>query len=130
MTTQIIIDFNEVLISLALNIAEVCPNSVIGAHINDIQKIIRRKENFNKFIDMFCLKVLQYKDRIEACDESYFLEKDFKNDLDGEEVSALDHIISLKSVWKDLKQENKQIVMMSMQVLCELAQQYFDIKFA
>ena len=46
MTTQIIIDFNEVLISLALNIAEVCPNSVIGTHINDIQKIIKRKENF------------------------------------------------------------------------------------
>ncbi len=44
MTTQIITEFNEVLISLALNIAEVCPNSVIGTHIIDIQKMIKNEK--------------------------------------------------------------------------------------
>ncbi len=127
MTTQITTDFNEVLISLALNIADVCPNSVIGVHIVDIQKTIRRKAFFNKFIEVFCVKVLQYKDRIDSGDESYFLEKDYKDDLDKEEESALTHIISMKSIWKELKPANKEIVMMNMQILCELAQQYFDI---
>ncbi len=127
MATQITTDFNEVLISLALNIADVCPNSVIGIHIVDIQKTIRRKAFFTKFIDVFCIKVLQYKDMIDSGDESYFLEKDYKSDLDKEEESALTHIISMKSIWKELKPENKEIVIMNMQILCELAQQYFTI---
>lgn len=126
MTTQIITDFNGVLISLALNVADVCPNSIIGVHIKDIQKTINKKENFKKFIDLFVARVLQYKSKIDAGDESYFLEKDFNSDLKSDESSALTHILSFKSIWKDLKQDNKEIVIQSMQILCELAQQYFD----
>lgn len=124
---QIISDFNEILLSLALNISEVCPNTVIGAHIKDVEKFIKRKDNAKKFIELFCLKVLQYKDQIDAGNETFFLKKDYKNDLDDDDI--LSHVISMKNVWTQLKQENKQIVIMNMQMLCELAQQYYDIVF-
>lgn len=126
MTTEIVSDFNNVLISLALNVADVCPNSLIGVHIKDIEKTIKRPDNFKKFINLFCTRVLQYKDQIDEGNEDYFLEKDYKGDLKGEESSALTHILSFKSIWKELKPDNKQIVITSMQILCELAQQYFD----
>ena len=127
MTTQIITDFNEVLISLALNVADVCPNSIIGVHIKDIEKTISKKENFKKFIGLFCVRVLKYKSEIDEGNESYFLEKDFKTDLQDGESDALSHILSFKSIWKELKPSNRQIVITSMQILCALAQQYFDI---
>lgn len=130
MATQIIIDFNDVLISLALNIADVCPNSIIGVHIKDIEKTIKKKENFKKFIDLFCIRVLQYKSKIDEGNESYFLDKDFKSDLRDGESDALTHILSFKSIWKELKQSNKEVVITSMQILCELAQQYFDIIYS
>jgi hypothetical protein len=127
MATQIINDFNDVLISLALNVADVCPNSIIGVHIKDIEKTIKKKENFRKFIDLFCVRVLQYKSKIDEGDESYFLGKDFKEDLKDGESDALSHILSFKSIWKELKPGNKQVVITSMQILCALAQEYFDI---
>jgi hypothetical protein len=127
MATQIITDFNEVLISLALNVADVCPNSIIGVHIKDIEKAIKKSDNFKKFINLFCIRVLKYKNKIDEGNESYFLEKDFENDLRDGESDALSHILSFKSIWKELKPDNKQIVITSMQILCELAQQYFDI---
>jgi hypothetical protein len=125
----IITDFNGVLLSLALNVADVCPTSIIGVHITDIEKLLNKKENFKKFIDLFCTRVLIYKSRIDEGDEDYFLEKDFKSDLKDEESSALTHVLSFKSIWKDLKHDNKQIVITSMQMLCELAQNYFDIVY-
>lgn len=127
--TQIIIDFNNTLLSLAHNIASVCPKSIIGTNVKDIDKSIRNKENFTKFIDLFCIKVLQYKKKIDEGDEEFFMEKDYKSDLsdvsDSNE-SYLNHVISLKSVWGLLKNENKQIVMMNMKILCELSQQYYE----
>lgn len=127
-TIEIINDFNNILLSLAQNIAVVCPTSIIGTSIKDIEKQIMKKENFNKFIDLFCIKVLQYKDKIDAGDESFFIKKDYKNDLNDQTDDVLSQVITMKSIWTDLKQENKEIVLFNMQMLCELAQQYFEIK--
>ena len=35
------------------------------------------------------------------------------------------HVLSLKSIWNQLKKENKNIVIMHMQILCALTQEYF-----
>lgn len=123
----LVTDFNNGLLSLASNVAAVCPDSIISANFKDIEKQIKKKENFCKFIDLFCIKVLQYKDQIDSGDESFFMNKDYKSDLHGQQDATLDHVITLKSVWADLKQENKEIVMLNMQILCELSQQYFNI---
>lgn len=119
-------DFNSTLLSLAFNISSICPNSIIGTNIKDIEKTINRKVNFTKFIDLFCIKVLQYKNEIDEGKESFFLGKDYKKDLEDHASDALNHVITMKSIWGDLSRENKNIVILNMQILCELAQQYFN----
>jgi len=123
---ELITDFNNVLLSLSQNIACVCPTSVIGTNIKDIEKQIKRKENFNKFIDLFCIKVLQYKSEIDSGNEDFFMNKDYKNDLHDQNEDLLDHVLSMKTIWSQLKKGNKEIVIMNMQILCELSQQYFN----
>jgi len=123
--TQTITDFNEVLLSMAQNLAEVCPNSIIGANIRDIEKSLKLRCNFTKFIDLFCIKVLPYKAQIDSGDETYFLNKNYEDDVGQADSSSLNGILSLKSVWRDLKPENKEIVMSSMQILCALALDYY-----
>ena len=93
--TLLISDFNNTLLSLASNVAMVCPNSIISANYKEIEKQINRRDNFNKFIDLFCIKVLQYKDQIDLGDESFFMNKDYKNDL-------IFHFLSLSILLKML----------------------------
>lgn len=122
---QLVIDFNSTLLSLAQNVASICPTSIIGSNIKDIEKQIKRKENFTKFIDLFCIKVLQYKDQIDSGEETFFMTKDYSKDIEGHDI-GLNDIISLQSVWKEFKKENKDIVILNMQILCDLAQLYFN----
>ena len=129
---EVINDFNQTILSLAQNIAYVCPNSIVGNNIKDIEKAIKKRDNFTKFVDIFCIKVLKYKDEIDNGKDSFFMDKDYKEDLkddgvtDDEISSQLDIVISIKSIWSQLKRENKDIVIQNMQILCELAQIYFN----
>jgi hypothetical protein len=124
---EIISDFNNTLLSLAQNIAMVCPSSVIGTSIKEFEKHIKKPENLRKFIDLFSVKVLKYKDRIDNGDESFFMTNDYKDDLKGQGEDALSHVITMKSVWKELKPANKEIVILNMQILCALSLEYFVI---
>ena len=122
----IITDFNNILLTLVQNIATICPRSVLGTNIKDIEKQFKNPKNFNKFIDLFCIKILIHKDKIDTCNESFFLDdRNIKNSLNDQPSGILDQVMSMKSVWHELKQENKEIVFMNMQILCELCQQYF-----
>jgi hypothetical protein len=125
-------DFNQTLSSLAISIADVCPDSIIGNNINDIKKTINNKQNFTKFIDVFCIKVLKYKKEIDEGKDSFFLNKDYSADLtDCDGISdKLDLVLSLKNVWAKMKPDNKKIVIMNMQILCALAQMYFEFVYA
>ena len=119
-------DFNNTLTTLALNIADTCPGSLIANNISDIQKSINRPQNFTKFIDLFTAKVLIYKSQIDEGNESFFIGKDYKSDLGVKDDSYLNDIISLKSVWLKLSKENQKTVIIYMQILCALSQNYFD----
>lgn len=123
---QIISDFNDTLLSLATNLADVRPTSIIGTNIKDIEKVFRRKDNFTKFIDLFSIRVLRYKDDIDDGNDNFFMHKDYAEDLNDCDSSYLNHVISLKSIWQELKVENRQIVILNMQLLCALAQQYLE----
>ena len=124
--TNIVNDFNNMLISLVQNIAAICPRSIIGTNIRDIEKQFKNPKNFNKFIDLFCIKILIHKDKIDACEETFFLDDtNIKKSLDDQPAGILDQVLSMKSVWHELKQENKEIVFLNLQMLCELAQEYF-----
>src|SRR5579863_5758208 len=101
--TEIIDNFNEVLLSLVENVASVCPRSIIATNINHVRKAITNKNSPNKFIELFCLKVLQYRDQIDAGDDNFFMNKDFKDDLSDQSSSLIDIVSSLKCVWTQLK---------------------------
>lgn len=122
---ELVTDFNGVLLSLAMDIANVCPKSIIGTNIKDIERQIKKRDNFTRFIDLFCIKVLQYKSQIDSGDESFFMNKDYSSDVNDQGEDALNHVLTMKSVWTELKQENKNIVIMNMQILCELAMEYY-----
>ena len=129
---EVVNDFNQTILSLSQNIACVCPNSIVGNNIKDIEKAVKNKENFTKFIDIFCVKVLKYKNEIDEGKDSFFMDKDYRDDLkdnstnDDAISSQLDIVISIKSIWSQLKRDNKDIVIQNMQILCELAQIYFS----
>ena len=121
---QLIVDFNTVLYDLAISIADVCPNSIIGKNIGDVKKTINNKEYRTKFIEIFVAKVLVYKEKIDAGEESFFLSKSYEKDFEGNE-SQMHQIFEFKSIWSKLKHDNKELVKQYMQILCELAQNYF-----
>jgi hypothetical protein len=123
---NIITDFNNILTSLIQNVATICPRSVLGTNIKDIEKQFKNSRNFTKFIDIFCIKILIHKTKIDECNETFFLdENNIKKSLTDQPSDILDQVLSMKSVWHELKQENKDIVFFNLQMLCDLAQQYY-----
>lgn len=128
---QTVDDFNNLLLMLLKNIASVCPDSIIGRNIKDIDKTFKSAlpVNKSKFMDIFIAKVLQYKPQIDSGNEDFFLKKksyddDLKDISDGQESWA-DTVFEFKTVWTQLKRENKDLVIQYMKILCELAQNYF-----
>jgi hypothetical protein len=117
-------DFNCTLLDLADNIAYVCPYSIIGNNIKDIHKTVRRLEKKNKLIEIFIVKILPYKDKIDEGDDAFFLGKSFNKDLDGDN-SMINKVFEFKNIWTILKIENKTLLIQYMQLLCMLAQKYF-----
>jgi hypothetical protein len=126
---DIVADFNSTLITLLTNLATVCPNSIIGTNINTIVKTVNNKQYPTKFIEMFCIKVLKYKEEIDAGNDDFFLKKDFKEDMTDSDIS-IDIVPSIKALWKDLKAENRKISVYTLQILCALAQEYFIYTFS
>lgn len=120
---QIVSDFNSLLLDLCNNVADICPDCVIGANIAEIRRQLKKPENMLKFIDIFVGKVLLYKDKIDAGDESFFLNKSYDSDVGDQ--SLMSKVFEFKSIWVQLKPENKTLVIQYMQLLCQLAQQYF-----
>jgi hypothetical protein len=123
---QTVADFNSVFLDLCRNLAEVCPNSIIGQNINLVEGAVANPKNKTKFIDIFVNKVLQYKDKIDNSDEEFFLRKSYDDDVESDN-SLMNKVFEFKSIWMDLKKENKELVIQYMQILCELSQNYFMV---
>jgi hypothetical protein len=120
---KIVSEFNTVFFDFIKNIAQICPSSIIGRNMTEIEKAFRNMPKKNSFIDAFVAKVLPYKSQIDRGDEEFFLKKDYSNDL--ENASWGSKVFEFKNIWTKLKQENKEIVIQYMQGLCLLAQEYF-----
>lgn len=121
---EIVNDFNNMLLDLTKNIASVCPNSIIGKNKGDITNALNNPSYFTKFIDIFVSNVLIYKKYIDNGDDKFFM-----NELDDQEIedtgASADQIFKFKEIWQKLKQKNKDMVIQYMQILAELAQDYF-----
>jgi hypothetical protein len=129
---QIVKDFNDLTLELALNISYLCPTSLIGVHIKEIEKMIKNPTFFYKFIDLFCAKVLKYKEQIDNGSEDFFLKENYEKDL--EEYNAkfkrddiINHVFKFKSIWQTLDIHNKNVIITFMKYLGNLAEEYFKI---
>ena len=128
MVEQIVNDFNSTLMDLIKNVALIRPRSIVGRNVSTIEKIINQKNNKNKAIEIFVAKVLIYKDKIDKGDESFFMQKHYDKDLDGDQ-SLISSVFEFKKMWSELSQNNKNIVIQFMQLLCLLAQNYFMVLY-
>lgn len=122
--TTLVTDFNDTLLSLAKNISDICPTSIIATNLRDLERLVKNPSNKTKFIDLFCAKVLQYKDKIDEGDDSFFMKKSYDSDLDGDQ-SLINRVFELKHIWNDLSTENRLVVKEYMKILCALSEQYF-----
>jgi hypothetical protein len=120
---QLIFEFNSVSLDLVKNIAAICPNSLVGRNIKDIENAYKSLTRKNAFIETFVLKVLPHKQQIDEGNEDFFLKKDYSSDFENNELGS--KVFEFKNIWKDLKPQNKNIVIQYMQILCKISQEYF-----
>ena len=123
----IISDFNETLIDLATQLSILCPTSVIANNLDILKQLMKREPK--KMMDIFVLYILKYKKRIDAGDDNFFMNNNFDAEL-GEvgnkmnDNSIFQKAFEFKSIWKQLKQDNREIVKQYMQLLCQLSFDY------
>jgi hypothetical protein len=125
-------NFNSILKDFAQNMAYICPDTIIGQNIGYINKTLDNLKEKEKFIDLFCAKILIFKPVLDNDDnpkerEQFFYKRSYDDDLKGTDAEGFDRIFIFKDIWKNLKQENKDMVILYMKALAEIAQQYYCI---
>lgn len=124
--SEIIRDFNNLFETLVEDTSKIAPTSTIGANKKEILDAIKIKPTL--VIDIFCLKVLKYKNQIEDDNEyeKFFMGKNYNDDVsDVTHINIMDHIFELKNIWSTLNNTNKEVIRTYMKFLCGLAQDYF-----
>lgn len=106
--------------------------------INDLILVFPEYDNLKIFKEKFTLlkstnprliltyfknTVYTYKDQINSKDESFFLEKNYDEDvqIDNKEW-ALDEVLNLKVLWGQLNDDNKSTVWKYFQILIKLCE--------
>lgn len=117
-------DFNIMIIDLATQIANVCPTSIIGTNLNVLKNLVKTKPE--TIIDIFVQKVLKYKPQIDDGDESFFMNNSFSSETDGADDKVA-KVFEFKNIWKQLNNQNKDIVKQYMKYLCQLALAYLNL---
>jgi hypothetical protein len=117
--------FNENVLKLATQLSKIVPESLIAKNLSNLGLVIRTTPK--KAIEVFVLYVLEHKSKIDAGDETYFLNNDYEN-ITSIDKDNTQRMFEFKDVWGKLSDENKQLVIQYMQFLCDIAQQYFLIK--
>ena len=64
-----------------------------------------------KPIEMFRVYALKYREQIISRDEGFFLNHDFKDEITADNVNlSVEILMTLKSYWKQLTDDNKDVV--------------------
>ena len=86
--------------------------------------------NQTKIIEIFTIHVLPYRDRIEACDEEYFLSNNDKlEEKYNNDKNIITNIFKFKNIWLTLNDINKKKVTKFLTILCTYSAHYFKLKF-
>ena len=73
-----------------------------------------------KPIQMFREYAPKYRKEIVLCDESFFLNHDFKDELESDTNLSVDILLKLKVYWKGLESDNKSIIWSYLNLLYKL----------
>ena len=119
-------EFNKTLLDLTEQLALICPNTVVSNNLGNLRMVLN---NFpSKVIELFIIHVLPDKERIDAGDRDYFLNKSYDDALEGD-TNATKKFFEFKDIWYKLSDENQNLVVQYMQCLCFYAQEYFMAKY-
>lgn len=119
-------DFNKTLLDLSEQLSLICPNTVVSNNLGNLRMVMN---NFpSKILELFIIHVLPDKDRIDASDKDYFLNKSYDDALDNDK-NATKKFFEFKDIWYKLSNENQTLVVQYMQCLCYYAQEYFMEKY-
>jgi hypothetical protein len=119
----LLVEFNDICLKFIEQIACICPDSVIANNTDIIRRIIHTTPV--KIIDIFVLYILKYKPHIDARNEQFFLEGMFADDT-HDDNDIITKIFEFKTLWRTLSDNNKDVVIQYMQILCQLALEYIS----
>ena len=123
MTSNIIIQFNEILLSFLVQIVPI----VGSTYYNNLQFVI--KINSASPIENFLYYAIECRDKIMNRDESYFRD-DTIISKSGVKENKLDEIFKLRNIIDYLEPASKDIVWDIFQALLILGEEYIKIKYS
>lgn len=121
--SDIQIEFNQTLYDLASQLVILCPYSFVAKNISVLGILLNTEPS--KVIDLFTLRALKYKNQFDSGNDSFFLNGNFSDDVNGDS-SIVGKIFELKESWKNLSDENKKIVRQYIKYLFELSNEYCE----
>jgi hypothetical protein len=86
-----------------------------------LKQIVRN--NPKKIVDIFVQYILKYKQQIDSGDENFFMSKTYDNEIDDDMINK---VFEFKTLWKQLNDDNKGVVIQYMQCLCQLSLNYVN----
>ena len=110
-TTQLDKFFNE--------LCEMFPEDKNIAMAKDTLFFVK-KTNPRKLLEFFKYYFYQYETKILQKDESFFLERNYDNDL-SDYVKSLNAVTNLKQYWKNLSEQTKNSIWLYLIVLLKLS---------
>lgn len=123
---ELIKNFNDIALQMLGELKKIMPHSILLQNADLLKAFTQNESNKTVIIDGFVVHVLKYKDQIDSNDENFFLAHDFNDEVQNSKNSSIVKIINeVKSMWKELSDENKQSIFGYLQVLCFYSQEYF-----
>tara|TARA_B110001469_G_C9547915_1_gene271889 strand:+ start:243 stop:614 length:372 start_codon:yes stop_codon:yes gene_type:complete len=118
--TTILTAFNTQLINFTDELIILCPEE----HDFKVFKngiLLLKRTNPRKIIELFNVYVVKYKESILEKNETFFLDNNYNDDIDTDDIENLYSIINkLKKYWCSLSDSNKETVWKYLQVLIKL----------
>jgi hypothetical protein len=122
MTSNVVVQFNEVLSSFLIQIVPI----VGSTYHSNIQKII--KYNSALPVENFLYYAIEYRDKILNRDDTYFLDdKVITSNIERED--KLDEVFQLRNIYIYLDKTSKDNVWDILQALLILGEDYIKIKY-
>lgn len=120
--------FNMTIGNLIDDLLVICNNKFNHLEVFKTQFELLKSVNPRKIIEQFLINIQPYKEKIKSRDEKFFIEKNYKEDVDKNvsdesySQSSLDEILNLKLIWNTLDDSNKSIIWDYFNVLVKLTE--------